>query len=288
VPDRHSSASPAPEAAREAAFAHDGYALLERFVNPDELAGLRTEVDDVLAQPLPPGCERPNNTLAPLRFDHAIVRRMLGSQGRLAAVAAGCGARDLRWISAYVSVKEPHSAALWWHQDWWCWDHPVSRRPDAPQVAVLLYLADTGADNAALRVLPGTHRRTSPLHAALPEAHTSDAARLALDHVAMRDHPDQVTLEVRAGDAVVTDYRLLHGTHPNGRDERRDCLVLTFAPDWSGLPDDIRAHLIRHPALPTPAERVGARTLPLGVLPAYDGEPRDLPLNRTAPAELAG
>jgi hypothetical protein len=33
--------------------------------------------------------------------------------------------------------------------------------------------------------------------------------------VAMRDHPNQVTLSVRAGDAVVTDYRLLHGTHAN-------------------------------------------------------------------------
>jgi hypothetical protein len=283
----HDSALPT-SADRSARFACDGYALLERFVKPNELAALRAEVDDVLAQPLPPGCEPPNNTLAPLRFDHPIVRRVLGSKPRLAAIAAAAGARDLRWISAYVSVKEPHSAALWWHQDWWCWDHPVSHRHEAPQIAVLLYLADTSAHNAALRVLPGTHRRTSSLHAALPEAHTNDAASLGQDHVAMRDHPEQVTLDVRAGDAVVTDYRLLHGTHSNRSSDRRDCLLLTFAPDWSRLPDDIRAHLIRHPALPTATERASTPGLPLGVLPAYEGEPRDLPLNRTAPAELAG
>jgi ectoine hydroxylase-related dioxygenase (phytanoyl-CoA dioxygenase family) len=31
----------------------------------------------------------------------------------------------------------------------------------------------------------------------------------------MADHLGQVTLEVRAGDAVVVDYRLLHGTQAN-------------------------------------------------------------------------
>jgi ectoine hydroxylase-related dioxygenase (phytanoyl-CoA dioxygenase family) len=103
----------------------------------------------------------------------------------------------------------------------------------------------------------------------------------------MRDHPGQVTLSLDPGDAVVLDYRVLHGTHPNGSAARRDALLLTFAPDWSSLPDEIRAHLISHPALPRPGEPVPAEPGLRGLLPAYEGVRRDLPLRRRAPSAFA-
>jgi hypothetical protein len=40
--------------------------------------------------------------------------------------------RDGHEISGYLSVKEPRTGALDWHQDWWCWDHPVSFEEPAP------------------------------------------------------------------------------------------------------------------------------------------------------------
>ena len=83
-------------------------------------------------------------------------------------------------------------------------------------------------------MLPGSRRASVPLHAALPEAHASGAA-LAADHPALRDQPGQVTLGVRAGDAVVVDYRVPHGTHPNASGARRDCVLLSFAPSWAGF-----------------------------------------------------
>jgi hypothetical protein len=55
-------------------------------------------------------------------------------------------------------------------------------------------------------------------------------------------------------------------------------VLVNVAPSWSSLPADVRAHLIRHPALD------GAPEGPL--LPRFDGEPRDLPLSRDAPAEF--
>jgi ectoine hydroxylase-related dioxygenase (phytanoyl-CoA dioxygenase family) len=142
-------------------------------------------------------------------------------------------AEDLRWISGYLSLKEPHSPALRCHQDWWCWDHSTSFATQAPQVAVLCNLDQTEDRNAALRVLPGSHRASASLHAALPKAHAPDADALGPAHPAMRDHPDQLTLRLRAGDAVVIDYRLLHGTHANATGARRDCVLLTSAPSWT-------------------------------------------------------
>ena len=156
----------------------------------------------------------------------------------------------------------------------------LDRRP--PQVALLCYVSATDDRSAALRVLPGSHRVSTSLHALLPEAHSHEAGDLSPTHPAMSDHPEQVTLQLRAGDAVVLDYRVLHGTHANRTDERRDCLLLTFAPSWSALPAEIKAHLIRHPALPQ-GEDATKLSWASELLPTYAGFRRDLPLNRAAP-----
>lgn len=268
-------------------FAADGYVVLDGFLDETLLADLQPAVEIALAAPPMPGCERPHNRLAPLRWNDAIVQRIISRADRMQTLAANIGASDLRWISGYVSVKEARSESLWWHQDWWCWQHPVSLRPAAAQVALLCYLSDTGSHNGALRVLPGSHRRSIPLHATLPAAHDNDA-QLPHDHAVFSDHPDQVTFSVRAGDAVVIDYRVLHGTHPNQSIQRRDSMLLSFAPSWRELPEDLRAHLIQHPAQPTAHERRAAASSPVGeMLPSFAGIPADLELSRHAPSSFA-
>jgi hypothetical protein len=256
----------------------DGFTRLPGLIHPRELGALQAGVEAKLREPLPVGCERPHNTLAPLRWSDQPVLSVLGRQELTERVAAASGASDLRWISGYVSVKDGLSAPLGWHQDWWCWSHPVSYGERAPQIAVLCYLADTDTHSGALRVLAGTHRRSSEFHRVLADG----ADQHDLAHT---DHPDQLTLTARVGDAVVIDYRLLHGTHANRTSGRRDCLILNFTPHWSELPDDVRAHLIRHPALPQAGETPPGALDRL--LPHYAGTPRDLELARAAPAEFA-
>src|SRR5882757_6160021 len=189
-------------------FASAGFVVLPGLLSAVCLRQARVAADRAVAAPDGLSCERPNNTLVPLRWDSPLVELMLGESDRIAEAVE---ARDLRWISGYVSVKDPHSPPLWWHQDWWAWDHPVSFQREAAQVAVLCYLSDTTVDTGALRVIPGSHVASVPLHRVLPEAHSDDSTALDLAHPAMTDDPDQVTFELRAGDAVVADYRLLHG-----------------------------------------------------------------------------
>jgi hypothetical protein len=271
-----------PAGAAEA-LRRDGYAVLEGFVDPVQLR----EVCAVAAEgPACEACERPNNQLVPLAWDHVAVARLLESPERVRRLRGVLGGGDLRWISAYLSRKAPASGPLWWHQDWWCWDHPVTYRARAPQVAVLCYATATEARTGALRVLPGSHRRSLPLHGVLPRAHAGDPARLAPDHPALGDHPDQVTLAARPGDAVVLDYRLLHGTHAHAGAAYRDCVILNFAPDWAALPGDVRAHLARHPAQPGRGDARQAPGWLRRLLPDCDGAPRDLPLSRDAPASF--
>jgi hypothetical protein len=119
----------------------------------------------------------------------------------------------------------------------------------------------------------------------LPAEHRAGALRP--ESPALGDHPDQVTVPLRAGDAALVDYRALHGTHPHGAATTRACLILNFTPDWAGLPEDVRGHLIRGNALPTSAERGRVRGPLAQYLPTFAGVPRDLTLSRDAPAVFA-
>src|SRR5262249_21590764 len=151
----------------------------------------------------------------------------------------------------------------------------------------LCYLGATDRTSGALRLLPGSHHRSLPLHAILPEAHGEDANALTSVHPAMSDCPDQITLDMQPGDAVVIDYRLLHGTHPNTKPTRRDCILLSFTPDWDALPGDIKAHLAMHPALPSDGERARRDACSYArILPNFAGTPASLAINRNAPASF--
>lgn len=266
-------------------FHRDGFIVLRAFLDQDEVAEIKAAVESLLRLPHDPTCTRPHNTLLPLRWEDRIVQLVLISERRAQVLSQALGGDDLKWISGYVSIKEAHSPALWWHQDWWCWDHAVSYSRTAPQVAILCYLSDTSQRNGALRVLPGSHLRSAPIHAVLPEAHGQAAVGLAPGHIAMSDLPEQATLCLRAGDAVAVDYRLLHGTHGNASDARRDCIILNFTPSWRQLPDDIKAHLISHPAQPSENEMAQASMISK-LLPTFHGTRRSLPLNRNAPAKF--
>ncbi len=263
-------------------FLSSGYAVLPGLLAEKSLASARRDADAVVAAPSEVSCERPHNTLVPLRWCDPLAEVAVIAAPR---VAAAVGARDLRWISGYVSVKDPDSPPLWWHQDWWAWDHPISLSREPTQVALLCYLSDTSVTSGALRVIPGSHHGNVDLHGLLPQAHSDEATALDFDHPAMTDHARQVTLAVSAGDAVVTDYRLLHGTHPNSSPRRRDCVLLTFAPHWSELPAEVRGHLIQHPALPTDTETPDDAAI-RGLLPSYDGPRVDLTVNRHAPTSF--
>jgi Phytanoyl-CoA dioxygenase (PhyH) len=281
IDNAHTEHRPQPTA-----FVRDGFAVLNQFLNGGEVEKIQTAVDSIINSPPDSACSRPHNTLLPFRWNNPIVQIVLASKKRVRLLKQAFGTDDLKWISGYVSIKEARSPALWWHQDWWCWDHPVSYRQASPQVALLCYLSATDTQNGALRVLAGTHHRSLPIHASLPQVDAHAPSRIEPDHIAMSDHPDQVTFSLNAGDAVAIDYRLLHGTHGNASSMRRDCIILNFTPSWQDLPDDIKGHLISHPALPAANEAPAALSWESELLPEFFGMRRDLPVNRAAPHEF--
>lgn len=231
-----------PVKSRREDFARDGFVVLEEWIASSELETIRLDVDMRLPAPHAPGCSRPNNVLLPLRWCDSVVGNLLASERRVQAIRDSVSASDLRWISGYFSIKEARNGPLWWHQDWWCWDHPVSFRRAAPQIAVLCYLTDTDRERGALRLLPGSHVRSSTIHSSLAEPHREVRHDFVEpDSPLLTDYPEQVTLEATAGDAVIIDYRLLHGTHANESE-------LPFFPPWAGGNQAVVAILGEHAA----------------------------------------
>jgi Phytanoyl-CoA dioxygenase (PhyH) len=273
---------PMDKTAAAEALLDDGYRVIPSFLDATDLRLLTQDVEVLLSSPRGASMCRPG--LIPLRWNDAIVARILQPARPARVLRDALRARDLKWLSGYVSTRASHTPALWWHQDWWCWDHPISFRRPATQVAVLCYLTDTDVQSGALRVLAGSHRASTAAHGLLPEAHGKLADGLPRDHAALADLPGQRTLAVRAGDAVVLDYRLLHGTHANATSRRRDCILLSFIPAWSELPREMQAHLIAHLALPDHAESTSrAASAYDDLLPRFEGTPASLRLNRVPP-----
>ena len=152
---------------------------------------------------------------------------------------------DTRYSSGYIISKPPGGPPLFWHQDWWAWRHPISGTDRVAQIALFVYLTDTRRENGCLRVIPGSHRRAHPLHDVI-DAHDPALATVENpDDPAFSSHPDEVDVPVAAGDVVVADARLVHGTHPNESAEERMNITLWWHPRYAELPPEIRARLWR-------------------------------------------
>jgi ectoine hydroxylase-related dioxygenase (phytanoyl-CoA dioxygenase family) len=215
-----------------------------------------------------------------LGWDDNEVDLLARSSKRMERLALACGGRDLRWISAYVITKLPHAPGLEWHQDWWAWQHAISRAERPPQVGLLCYLTGASAHEGALRVLPGSHTRRSSLHDRLLPAH--DPNNDMSPGTASERIPGERTLAARPGDAILLDYRTLHCTHPNTRNASRVCLQTSWIPSWKETPADIRAHLVQHPCLPQgDMEASHNRSSAIRLfLPTYEGVRASIEINR--------
>jgi Phytanoyl-CoA dioxygenase (PhyH) len=267
----------------------DGFAVLSDVLDDSMVQALRKLSDAELERQSREHFEqfRFHGSMLPLDLSDATARALIVWPAMLRALER-FGFSDPKWLSGYIISKPPNAPPLWWHQDWWAWDEPASFASTPPQLFVMYYLADVGPDNGCLRVIPGSHRVSHPLHAELPEAHSETIGQAELTGPAHRLHPDEVCVRARAGDAVVGDVRLLHATHSNASRHRRTCLTLWYLPDFAALPESVKAYVVQHPALPPAGWWHAPQAVPAELrarLPTYDGTAEPASYNRTPPAQ---
>ncbi len=264
----------------------DGYCVFEQVLTPEMLARVRAASDGLIeAQPSEHFDEQKSTGSMISVYDDPFFAELVAYPPALDALAA-LGYPNPRWSSGFVISKPGFSPPLFWHQDWWGWNDPVSYTDIPQQLFLMYYLVDTRIENGCLRVISGSHRKRHRMHDAVHTAHT-DELRRATDpsHPAYQPMPEDQAVPVRAGDLVIGDSRLLHGSHANQSDERRTVITLWFHPNFDSAPPRIQAHLskvqTRVQSWPPHARELIGR-----LVPTYDGDEEPLEWNRVPGPEL--
>lgn len=259
-----------------------GYCIFEQVLDAPMLDELRKVTQRLIAEISSEDMAKYKyqGTNVRVAYQDPVFARLFAWPKALEALAS-LGFDKPKFWSAFMLSKPPHGPPLYWHQDWWAWDEPCSLQAVPPQVFLMYYLTDTNRENGCLRIIPGTHRRRIKLHDLLREAHTDATRSLPLDAPEFMQHPDEVDIQVRAGDLVIGDARLLHSAHQNRTEQHRILLTLWYFPDYDNLPDSIKAHVARDKPLQPPdwwEGDVGKQVEPL--IPYYIGNAPKAKWNR--------
>jgi hypothetical protein len=223
----------------------DGFCLFRNVFDLELIAKLHAATDRLLDAESAEEKERKRyqGSSISLRYQDPVLGELIGWPGSLDALAH-LGFTDAKYWTGYILSKAPGGPPLYWHQDWIFWDDPISAEPDPGQLFLMIYLVDTSVFNGCLRVIPGTHRRRIALHDHIFAAHGEEAQKSDETSEMFAVLPDEMNVEVNAGDLVIGDSRVLHAAHGNQSDQRRTCITLWYHPFFERFPDSIKKNLV--------------------------------------------
>ncbi len=276
--------SPADQPEKRKALIEEGFCVFESILNEEMLSRVTCASNRLLDVQDKEHFEKQKSTGSLICvYDDPFFGDLVGWQPALDALHS-LGYVAPKFSTGFVISKPPHSPPLFWHQDWWGWEHPYSYTPNPQQIFLMYYLVDTTPKNGCLRLIPGSHLHRHPLHD-ISEAHTEEI-RLAEDVTspAYLDHPDEMDVCVKAGDVVMGDSRLLHSAHANRTEERRTVITLWYHPLFYQLPEPMQARLGRpdNEATTRGADWPdSAKDRVRDLLAVYDGSTEPLNWNRT-------
>ncbi len=208
----------------------NGYCVFNQVLPADLLNRLRTASDQVLDANDYQNNPTNQGNLVGMSYQIPAFLDLITWDGAQQALGQ-LGFDHPRYWSGFVIAKQPGEPPLYWHQDWVFWDEPETIDPMPHQLFFMYYLTDTCVENGCLRLIPQSHIRRFDIHDLLGQGHDSDV-RLTTDHdqPLFLHHPSAVDVQVKAGDLVVGDARLLHSANPNRADHRRTVLTLWYLP----------------------------------------------------------
>jgi ectoine hydroxylase-related dioxygenase (phytanoyl-CoA dioxygenase family) len=125
------------------------------------------------------------------------------------------------WGSNFF-IKPPRSSStVGWHQDTYYW-------PLEPKISATVWLAleDVDEQNAAMRVIPGSHKVGLLKHSRSSD--TDSVLTLECEGGQFREDL-AVSLNVKAGAFSMHDDKLVHGSPANSSDRRRAGLTIRYS-----------------------------------------------------------
>jgi hypothetical protein len=205
---------------RERDFHRDGYTVV-RLLSPEKAAALIAKLPAIR-----PALDFTPNTSG---LDHAYHVSLLDPDISYRKAAWSFAQEALRepldhvltgyrMLTGGLLVKPAGAAPLSMHRDW-------TMLPDSDQVALNIWcpLIDVDESNGALALLPGSHRLVPNIEAAHVRPFFADYGDLLAEL--------SVSLPLSAGEAVIFDYKTIHGSRANETSRPRPAISLACIPE---------------------------------------------------------
>ena len=125
------------------------------------------------------------------------------------------------WGSNFF-IKPPRSSStVGWHQDTYYW-------PLEPKISATVWIAfeDVDEANAAMRVIPGSHKAGLIKHSRSSD--TDSVLTLECERGQFRED-SAVSLNLKAGQVSIHDDKIVHGSPANHSDRRRAGLTVRYS-----------------------------------------------------------
>jgi ectoine hydroxylase-related dioxygenase (phytanoyl-CoA dioxygenase family) len=193
--------------AEKSALDRDGYVIFADLFDAEQIARMRSALDDLIAQArLDPSWHAGGTLHLTDLVNDSAFDPVWKSERLLSAIVHVLG-YDARIGSVAYRAPKPGYGAQTLHADF-MQDHSGEYQVATAIVA----LVDFTAANGATRIIPGSHRERKPV--------PSDADT---------PHPDQRLVVCSAGSAIVFNGHLQHSGTRNASQETRHALQITFA-----------------------------------------------------------
>ena len=200
-------------------FETEGYVVLPRMLETDHINKLKTELADVSMRPKPYSQYQTTAAEQP-QWTSRAVAELIGHPPMIEFLKALMGL-EIIFTRGFFQRTHPGSPGISMHTDGQPHGSSIfDYEGSSPRLLrVLYYLDDLIPQRAPFRLIPRTHLS---FHAQ------------ASPYVRYKSHPEELTLCVKAGSAVIIPSTLFHGTHPNTDSLPREMIQFGYRPAWAG------------------------------------------------------
>jgi ectoine hydroxylase-related dioxygenase (phytanoyl-CoA dioxygenase family) len=220
-------------------YRRDGYLVIPRLIEGEQLAELRALTDRIVAEargvtanddlydlePTHSAALPRVRRLKPAIFKRYDFFRALTRDSKITAILTGLLGPNIRLYGGKLNMKSAaYGSPVEWHQDWAFYPHT-----NDDVLATGIYLDDCDLDNGPLMVIPGSH------HGPTFDHHADGRFCGAMDPAACNiDLGKAVPLMGPAGSMTIHHARLVHGSALNRSNRQRRLLLheYTAADAW--------------------------------------------------------
>lgn len=214
-------------------FEQDGYVVVENMFSPEEVVSFKQEIRRIVMGinendkgVVQGAADFSNGVYVGLALKSEMFRQLAADARIGAALREIIGDRVLFLSDKVVAKDAAKDFPSPWHQDYPYWE-------GSHKYSVWIALDDAVPENGCLKIIPGTHRGTIA-HRYHDNAKEGFGNRLHPEDI---DESQAVTIEAKAGTAVIFHDLTVHSSYPNVSGKDRWALISTYKDATQPDPD---------------------------------------------------